>query len=127
MAGTPVSGFEFDIDSDERDPATPDIGADEYVPPAVCELPAGRAPRGIRLGRNPAGDRATVSFCLAAGADVRLCVIDAAGRAVAEFDAGRRGAGPHSAELDLRGLAAGVYLVELRAGSRRAAVKLVRR
>ncbi|HIO72109.1 MAG TPA: right-handed parallel beta-helix repeat-containing protein, partial [Flavobacteriales bacterium] len=34
LAGTPVVGVADDIDNEPRDPVTPDIGADEFVPPA---------------------------------------------------------------------------------------------
>jgi len=45
-AGVPIPGFEFDIDGDPRDPAHPDIGADEFTGGGVEETPSAelRAP-----------------------------------------------------------------------------------
>jgi hypothetical protein len=125
-AGTPVPGFEFDIDLDERDPVSPDIGADEYVPPAVADRPARPTLIRLRLERNPVAGEAVLRYSLPAAARVRFTVSDVAGRAVIEHDAGPRGAGTHSERLDLGGLAPGVYLLELRSGSRRETAKFVR-
>ncbi|HDQ99895.1 MAG TPA: T9SS type A sorting domain-containing protein [candidate division WOR-3 bacterium] len=63
---------------------------------------------------NPARGRATVRYSLPHAQDVALTVRDVAGRLVRELESGRRAAGHHEAEI--RGLAAGVYLVRLEAG-----------
>ncbi|MFO7652114.1 MAG: NosD domain-containing protein [bacterium] len=125
-AGTPVSGFEFDIDSDERDPATPDIGADEYVPPAVAERPPGLAPAGLRLEQNPVAGQVALRYSLSVDARVRFTVRDVSGRALLEQDAGPRRAGTHIQRLDLGVLVPGVYLLELGSAAGCGTVKLVR-
>jgi hypothetical protein len=125
-SGAPVSGFEFDLDGDPRDPVAPDIGADEYTPPGVAEPPPANASLRPVLGRNPTGDAAEFSYSLAEPAAVRVRLYDVAGRTALAFDAGRQPAGTHRARLDLRTLATGVYLLEVTAGPCSGAAKLVR-
>jgi hypothetical protein len=78
----------------------------ERYPQAVAELPpAGFAPL-VRLSPNPARGRVTLKHNLGAA---RVAVFDAAGRAVLpEF-----GAAAPEVGFDLRGVAAGVYLVRV--------------
>lgn len=75
-AGAPIPGFEFDIDGDPRDPAHPDIGADEFTGGAVEE---GSKPQAA--SSKPA---ATVVRKLPAGA----VAFDAMGRRVVGAKAG---------------------------------------
>ncbi len=74
---------------------------------------------------NPASDAAAVRFTTTEQADVRLDVYDVVGRRVAVLVDGPLAAATHTATLDARSLAGGVYLVRLQAGGRTATQKLV--
>ena len=65
---------------------------------------------------NPARGPVTLGFTLAAPADVRLALHDGLGREVAVLAAGPHAAGRHTATLDEAALAAGLYVLRLRAG-----------
>ena len=82
------------------------------------------APSALALGTafpNPASGRAVVPFTVPSAGPVRLAVFDVLGREVAVLADGPVAAGEHTARLDTRPLAAGVYVVVLRADGRRAA------
>ncbi|MFN4255144.1 MAG: T9SS type A sorting domain-containing protein [Saprospiraceae bacterium] len=87
---------------------------------------AGRAFK-LSVSPNPAGDEAFASFELAENQDVSLVIADLLGRplrtALAQV---RRAAGPHTERLDLAGLPAGVYLVQLRGAAATGVVKVVK-
>lgn len=73
---------------------------------------------------NPAAGRVALPYRVAAAGHVRLTVVDALGRTVATLADGVRSAGEHTASLDARRLAPGVYAVVLDAGGRRAVRRL---
>lgn len=75
---------------------------------------------------NPVRDRATVSFDLAAGADVVLDVYDVTGRAVARVAQGYYGPGTHTVTFDAVSLPGGVYYCRMVADGFSAVRKLVR-
>jgi len=125
-SGTPVPGFEFDIDADERDPVSPDIGADEFQPGAVAGNNPVPASAFLRIAGSVADAGARVQYTLPAAADVELRLFDATGRSVLLFRPGRQEAGRHDLDLQLDHLAPGAYLLRLRAGNQRAGAKLVR-
>jgi len=124
-SGTPVPGFEFDIDADERDPVSPDIGADEFQPGAVAGEDPVPASAFLRIAGSVADAAARVQYTLPAAADVELRLFDATGRSVLLFRPGRQEAGRHDLDLQLDHLAPGAYLLRLRAGARRAVAKIV--
>jgi hypothetical protein len=101
-AGVPVTGFTYDIDADERDSVSPDIGADEFRVPGVAERPV---TTGAWPGSGP-GIVRSVLFLPAAVGEGRLagCVVllDISGRPVAELKSGPN---------DLRQFPSGVYFV----------------
>ena len=66
---------------------------------------------------NPFGSTATVRFALEEPSAVSVVVYDVLGQQVARLADGSFGAGTHEAELQGEGLAPGVYLVRLVAGS----------
>ncbi|MFN4255986.1 MAG: C25 family peptidase C-terminal domain-containing protein, partial [Saprospiraceae bacterium] len=69
---------------------------------------------GMSVAPNPIANAAFVSFELAENQDVSLVVADLLGRPVRSALAhARRAAGPHTERLDLAGLPAGIYLVQL--------------
>ncbi|MBD3235122.1 MAG: hypothetical protein GF330_00270 [Candidatus Eisenbacteria bacterium] len=57
--------------------------------------------------------------------EVRLCIVDPAGRLVQHCVEGRRRMGWHGARVDLGGLPAGVHFVRLDAGAQRATARLL--
>lgn len=81
-----------------------------------------RSPLALTLGvhPNPVAGQAAIPFTLADAADVRLSVVDVLGREVAVLAEGPRVAGEHRATWATGGLAAGVYVVVLRADGERA-------
>jgi hypothetical protein len=80
---------------------------------------------------NPSSGDALVRFTLDAASDVDLRVVSANGRLVRRLASGRRDAGNHTVAWDGRDdggrrVAAGAYVVQLEAGDRRAAERMVR-
>ncbi len=66
---------------------------------------------------SPATGVVTIPYRLASDAAVRLEVLDLLGRVVRTVVDERRGAGGHHATVDLRGLASGLYLCRIQAGT----------
>jgi hypothetical protein len=95
--------------------------------------PAGQTmslPRRDRLGDllvypNPLRGPGFIDYCLTAPARVTLRVYDAAGRMVRKLNVGPQPAGRHLTTVNIRGLPAGVYLLQVEAGSRTLTRKLV--
>jgi len=84
-SGIPIPGFPFDIDLDDRDTLSPDIGADEFTPGAVSE--EGRLPQlrpALLVSPNPC--RSSTVLHLSTGAlgysGTLLRIYDASGRLV---------------------------------------------
>lgn len=73
---------------------------------------------------NPAAVRATVPFTLSEGSHAVLTVWDLLGREVLRLVDGPVEAGRHAAEIEIGGLASGVYLLRLEAGASRATRRL---
>ena len=71
----------------------------------------------LSVSPNPAASRATARFSTAAAGPARLEVVDVLGR-VLEAETRTLGVGDHALEVDLSGLAPGVYVVRLEAGGR---------
>ncbi|HEY6172749.1 MAG TPA: T9SS type A sorting domain-containing protein [Candidatus Kapabacteria bacterium] len=68
----------------------------------------------ISLHPTPSSDNCTVTYTLPTSSDCSLTVRDESGRAVKTFMTSEfRAAGKHEDELDLRGLASGVYFLSL--------------
>ena len=83
-------------------------------PPLADEPPPETAEPLAVVGPNPTGDRALVRF--AAEGPARLTLHDALGRRVAVLYEGAGAGAPREAEVDVSGLAPGVYVVRLEAG-----------
>jgi hypothetical protein len=69
----------------------------------------------LKVLPNPLQGIGCVEMMLAKGGDVRLSLFDITGRRARALAAGSFPAGRHRIALDVRGLAAGVYFLELRA------------
>ncbi|MBP6875056.1 MAG: T9SS type A sorting domain-containing protein [Candidatus Eisenbacteria bacterium] len=92
--------------------------------------PIGQGPQ-LLVQPNPALAGGQISFRIASAAQVDLAVFDAAGRRVADLSSDRFAAGAHAIAWDGKGrdgvpLAAGVYMVRLRAGGEQWTSKEIR-
>ena len=84
------------------------------IPTAVEEELTPKAFTLARAYPNPFRTSTTIGYELRQAAPVTLSVYDALGRRVRLLELGRQAAGPHQVRLDADGLAAGLYLYELR-------------
>jgi PKD repeat protein len=80
---------------------------------------------GMTLIPNPAGKKAQLAFSLAREGKGQLRMIDALGRTVDQRNLGKLAAQQHMQPLDLSGMQAGIYLVELQVGTQRSVKQLV--
>lgn len=98
---------------------SPTLGVENDAPAAAV---AGGVVRSLAVAPNPARGATSVRLALARDADVRVDVLDAAGRLVRSLASGTLRAGSRTLAWDGRGLdgarvAPGVYLVSARSGS----------
>ncbi len=84
------------------------------IPTAVEQEPTPKAFTLARAYPNPFRTSTTIGYELRQAAPVTLSVYDALGRRVRLLELGRQAAGSHQVRLDADGLAAGLYLYELR-------------
>jgi uncharacterized delta-60 repeat protein len=81
---------------------------------------------GLQASPIPATDAVQLTYALPVSASVRVLLRDALGRQVGTPGTpSRQGAGPQSLALDLRGLAAGLYIATLEAGTWHQSVRVV--
>ena len=74
---------------------------------------------------NPFNPTTTLSFTLPEAGPVKLTIYDVNGRAVTQLVNGMRDAGAHEVTFDGSGLASGIYLYTLTAGSHSVAGKMM--
>jgi hypothetical protein len=125
-SGIPIPGFPWDIDLDERDTISPDIGADEFTPGAVSE--EGRLPQlhpALLVSPNPCRGTTTIRL---SSLDSRLSslalrIYDASGRLVLSQSAICNLQSEMA--LDLSALRPGVYLARFSVGNLTTTSKLV--
>jgi len=79
----------------------------------------------ITISPNPFNPTTTISYALPEAGKVNLQVYDITGRQVATLVNGFRNAGIHNVQFDAHGLASGIYIYRLTAGSFNATGKLV--
>jgi hypothetical protein len=102
-SGIPIPGFLYDLELDERDTLSPDIGADEFAPGAVSEAQPPPQPFRFELRGNPTSSGYLTIVCGPTGGEhLGMSVVDAAGRKVLNLKPGLN---------DVRSLAPGVYFV----------------
>jgi flagellar hook assembly protein FlgD len=83
----------------------------------------------VRTWPNPVVEGAAISYNLPARADVSVCVYDIAGRLVSTLARGSMAAGDHEARWNPRSAGgsrsdAGIYMVEVRAGTQRSTMRV---
>jgi len=79
----------------------------------------------LSIAPNPANEFSTVQFNLLGEKEVLFRLVDLTGRVVQSQDLGQRSFGNHKIDLDLAGLAAGLYTVQLEIDGKTAAQRLV--
>jgi hypothetical protein len=87
------------------------------VEPAAGDRFSAQAPPSVAVSPNPFTGRTAIGFALAEASPVRLSVYDVLGREVAVLVNGELAAGAYAAGFDARGLASGIYVWRLEAGS----------
>jgi hypothetical protein len=100
-------------------------GVPSWLPPAVEEQEGDLALSKVVVAPNPVKDRTAVSYQLSSPAAVNMALYDVCGKLVKNLASGEKPAGSHRVDLDLRSLAAGVYVVRLNYGAQTAITKLV--
>ncbi|MBK9147018.1 MAG: T9SS type A sorting domain-containing protein [Flavobacteriales bacterium] len=93
------------------------LGTDEAVAPS----------HPLELAPNPAGDLVSVSYTLAYAGEASIRLLDMNGRLIAQLaPAVAQGSGEHRADLNLAGIPAGCYLVEVVAERESWAARLIK-
>jgi hypothetical protein len=122
-SGIPIAGFLCDIELDQRDSLSPDIGADEYTPGAVAEARPAQLPLRFGLRGSPTNrGYVLITGCPATGNRLDVTIVDIAGRTVLKRRILAAGTQPM---VEIGNLPAGVYLVRVSDGTSPATLKLV--
>ncbi len=74
---------------------------------------------------NPTNGAATIAYSLSAASNVRLALYNVAGQLVREVNVGNRPAGAHHYNLNLDGMATGIYFAKLKAANESVRTKLL--
>jgi hypothetical protein len=122
-SGIPIAGFLYDIELDQRDSLSPDIGADEYRVGAVSEALPVHQPLRFELCGSPTNrGYMTIVAGPEVGGRLDIAVVDVAGRTVLKRFINAPGA---EHRVDLGNLQSGVYMVRVGNGESASALKLV--
>ena len=105
--------------SSEVSQIAPELTSIHYRLPFIVGPPVGIEPLkptdiSLNLFPNPTDSRSSLQYELPEQAEVSLSVYDLYGRKVRDVYNGRVGAGQHTHEVDMNGLAKGLYLVQLK-------------
>ena len=115
MTGTSISGISTDIDGEQRNLQTPDIGADEFDC-IVNEVNETVIADGYRLEQNypnPFNPSTTISYNLQTGGYVTLKVFDILGNEIVVLVNEEKSAGKHEINFDASSLSSGVYVYSI--------------
>ena len=116
---TPISGIEVDIDSDIRNPTSPDIGADEFNGIVGVENSKSIQPLEFRLEQNfpnPFNPATTIRYSVPNTSRVQINVYDVLGNETGTLINEEKPAGNYEITWDAANLPSGVYFYQLRAG-----------
>jgi hypothetical protein len=115
--GTPISGIDNDIDGDNRNIFTPDIGADEFDGVSAVEDEAGSIPTKFILEQNypnPFNPSTTINWQAPVEGHQTIKVFDVLGNEIAVLVDEFIQAGEHKVELSAANLPSGVYFYQLK-------------
>ena len=120
--------YDFEILIATNDPATPTVTVDLRVIVGGVSSEDGSVPTAFSLAQNypnPFASRTVIEYGLPEASHVSVSVYDAVGRLVATLVDGEQAAGYHEAEWNASGVASGVYLYRIQAGSYARTLKMV--
>jgi hypothetical protein len=112
MTGTPISGITTDIDGEQRNLQTPDIGADEFDC-IVSEVAKEFISDEYCLEQNypnPFNPSTKISYSLSTGGNVTLKVFDILGNEIAVLVNEGKSAGKYEINFNASNLSSGVYI-----------------
>ncbi|MBD2766643.1 T9SS type A sorting domain-containing protein [Hymenobacter sp. BT664] len=112
LAGNFLAAVNLDIDGASRSRTAPYIGADEASVP-LRNAEAKALALGLQAYPNPALSAVNVRYVQPLSGFVRITVVDALGRSVQHFTTLPQAAGAQQRQLDMAGLADGVYVVQV--------------
>jgi hypothetical protein len=115
MTGIPISGINTDIDGEQRDPLSPDIGADEYdcIVNDVREQVIAKQFILEQNYPNPFNPSTVISYYLPVGGLVSLKVFDILGNEIATLVDEEKPAGEYFVNFDASEISTGVYVYSL--------------
>jgi hypothetical protein len=87
------------------------------LPSSVAFGSAAHRSGALEIFPNPSADQTEIRCTLSAPGRLRITLTSMLGEEVAAFDGGTSDAGTRSIRIDTRGIAAGVYLIHVRAGN----------
>jgi Secretion system C-terminal sorting domain len=103
----------------------PQIGKDVWYADQNIGLADGQGDFGMTVSPNPAKGQASVRYQLPASDEVSLTLLNSAGQTVRVIRDGFQASGDNAAQIDLQGLASGLYLIRLQAGDQAQTSRLV--
>ncbi len=91
-----------------------------------AQTAAVQAPQGLQVSMvpNPATDKVSITYAFAAAEKVNVRIVDIAGVSVYQSNTGNQASG--TVNVNLNGLAAGVYMVEVTAGNQKVVKRLIK-
>ncbi|MBK9098230.1 MAG: T9SS type A sorting domain-containing protein [bacterium] len=119
MTGTPISGITMDIDGEQRNLQTPDIGADEFdciVSEVANEFIADEYSLEQNYP-NPFNPSTKISYFLSTGGNVTLKVFDILGNEIAILVNEEKPAGKYEINFNANNLSSGVYIYTIQAAN----------
>ena len=116
VPGTPLAAFGEDADEPWALSAPEGAALEVFAPEATSAVAAPAAVALQAPAPNPARGAVTLGYEVPRAGAVSLVVYDALGREVAVAASGEHAAGRHTARVDLRPLAPGVYVARLASG-----------
>jgi hypothetical protein len=105
----------------ENDIVYLDIASDFYVTSVTENININN----VTVYPNPASEFAQLTFTLADAANISASLVNVMGQKVAAINGGNFAPGTHTVNLDINGLAAGVYFVNLNTGNGMVTEKLI--
>jgi hypothetical protein len=80
----------------------------------------------LRVMPNPVRNEATVSYSLESNSNVSLILYDISGRTLKTINAGNMSSGEHKIKIEMTGLPAGTYLIQMKSKTGNAYGKVIK-